>query len=43
MFNQNLSMNNSKDLICNSIHLVNKNEMNDINNIVYQEMRRRRL
>ena len=33
MFNQNLSMNNSKDLICNSIRLVNKNEMKDINDI----------
>ena len=35
MFNQALSMNNSKDLICNSIHLVNKNEMKDINDIFY--------
>ena len=33
MFNQNLSMNNSKDLICNSIRLVNKNQVKDINDI----------
>ena len=33
MFNQNLSMNNSKDLMCNSIRLVNKNEMKDIHDI----------
>ena len=35
MFNQALSMNNSTDLICNSIHLVNNNEMKDINDIFY--------
>ena len=34
MFNQNLSMNNSNDLICNSIHIVNKNEKKDINEII---------
>ena len=34
MFNQALSMNNSKDIIANSIRLVNKNEMKDINDIL---------
>ena len=33
MFNQNLSMNNSKDFICNSLHLVTKNDMKNINDI----------
>ena len=35
MFNQALSMNNSKDIVANSIKLVNENEMRDINDIFY--------
>ena len=35
MFNQALSMNNSKDIIANSIRLVNDNEMKDINDIFF--------
>ena len=33
MFDQNISMNNSKDWICNSIHLVNKSQMKYMNAI----------
>ena len=35
MFNQALSMNNSKDIVANSIKLVNENEMRDINDIFF--------
>ena len=38
MFNQALSMNNSKDIIANSIRLVNDNEMKDINDIFLSKL-----
>ena len=38
MFNQALSMNNSKDIIANSIRLVNDNEMTDINDIFLSKL-----
>ena len=38
MFNQALSMNNSKDIVANSIKLVNENEMRDINDIFLSKL-----
>ena len=38
MFNQNLTMNNSKDIVANSIKLVSDNEMTDINDIFQSKL-----
>ena len=38
MFNQNLTMNNSKDIVANSIKLISENEMTDINYIFQSKL-----
>ena len=38
MFNQNLTMNNSKDIVANSIKLIAENEMTDINDIFQSKL-----